>query len=583
MPRTSGPRFRRTPWRPLLAAVAAVMFSGTSAAQAGASANVAPSTEPTPLLLAVQRDMHLTSQQAVKRLADESTAGRAARALSGSLGQRVTSMWFDASTGKLNAAVTTADDERSVRAAGAEPRLVPYTGAQLQDVMRTVAQQAHSVPAVAGWGIDARTSRVEVLIDGPRRTAATESFVHRVSELGDLVRIRTTDDAPVQQQGAVVGGEKWIPGSESPCSIGFSVTAAGGAKGFLTAGHCTNDVDQPAYGKDGSRLGTSNVGGTHSINAREGDFGLVSVDQPGWTVDARVSGYGSGDVTVTGSTEGIVGQSVCRSGQTSGWHCGEITKVNQSVDYGNVVVDGLSWTDTCSSGGDSGGSYVTAADSKAVGVHSGGGSVVCGQSGTTNTIFQPVNEALQKWGLTLATGAAQPGDLTVSAVGTQNSAVGQEVTLANSAHGGTAPYRWSATGLPAGLTIDRSSGAVAGTTTSAGTSSVTVTATDAAGATGSTTFSWTVGDSGGGTLSLTNPGSQTVYTGRAVTLALKATGGTGARTFGAAGLPQGLDINRTSGVVSGTPTGWGLSNSRVTVTDSAGKTISTTFTWNVFS
>ncbi|GAA1374404.1 putative Ig domain-containing protein [Streptomyces beijiangensis] len=579
---TSRPRWVRL--RPLLAGAAATIALGSLAvAPAGASQNDGPQPVPTPLLAAMQKDMHLTAAQAQSRLAHENSARRIATALDGSLGRKVTSMWFDAGTGRLHVAVTTAADALTAEQAGAEAFRVPYTRSGLDAVARTVGVQARGVPGVVGWGIGARTSRVEVIVDRNRSTAATDAFVRRISELGDRVLVTRTSDAPVQQQGNVVGGEKWTPGSESPCSVGFSVNAAGGAKGFLTAGHCTNDVDQPAYGKDGSRLGTSNAGGTHSINAREGDFGLVSVDQPGWNVAPTVSGYGSGDVTVTGSADGLVGQTVCRSGQTSGWHCGEITKVNQTVDYGSVVIDGLSWTNTCSAGGDSGGSYVTATGGKAVGVHSGGGSVVCGQSGETNTIFQPVNEALQKWSLTLATSAPQPGDVTVAAVGAQSSTVGQKVTLGNTAQGGTAPYTWSATGLPAGLSIDSGTGTVSGATSTAGAGQVTVTATDAAGKSGSTTFTWTVGDSGGGTLSMTNPGGQTVYTGRPFTLALKATGGTGARTFNATGLPAGLSVNRTTGVIAGTPTTWGLANSRVTVTDGAGKSASVSITWSVFS
>jgi len=55
---------------------------------------------------------------------------------------------------------------------------------------------------------------------------------------------------------------------------------------------------------------------------------------------------------------------------------------------------------------------------------------------------------------------------------------------------------YSATGLPAGLSIS-SSGAITGTPTTAGTSSVTVTASSGT-ASGSTTFTWVVNPAGGG-------------------------------------------------------------------------------------
>ncbi|MER5638373.1 Ig domain-containing protein [Kitasatospora sp. NPDC002227] len=73
---------------------------------------------------------------------------------------------------------------------------------------------------------------------------------------------------------------------------------------------------------------------------------------------------------------------------------------------------------------------------------------------------------------------------------TVNTAASLQVNASDSASGQTLTY--SATGLPAGLSIS-STGLVSGTATTAGTSSVTVTATDGTGATGSTTFTWTVG------------------------------------------------------------------------------------------
>jgi large repetitive protein len=61
-------------------------------------------------------------------------------------------------------------------------------------------------------------------------------------------------------------------------------------------------------------------------------------------------------------------------------------------------------------------------------------------------------------------------------------------TSAMTAIGGTGPYVWSASGLPAGLTINSASGVISGTPTAAGTSTVTVTVTDSVFATATRTY-----------------------------------------------------------------------------------------------
>jgi subtilisin family serine protease len=100
-------------------------------------------------------------------------------------------------------------------------------------------------------------------------------------------------------------------------------------------------------------------------------------------------------------------------------------------------------------------------------------------------------------------GGGQPGDPSVTNPGTQNSTVGTPASLQLAASGGTAPYTWSVSGLPAGLSAN-ASGAISGTPTTAGTYSVTATVTDAANKTGSATFSWVVSAVGGSCDARTN-------------------------------------------------------------------------------
>ncbi|MDV3221822.1 S8 family peptidase [Intrasporangium sp.] len=94
-------------------------------------------------------------------------------------------------------------------------------------------------------------------------------------------------------------------------------------------------------------------------------------------------------------------------------------------------------------------------------------------------------------------GGTQPGELRVTNPGSQTSTVGTAVNVSTGATGGSTPYTFSATGLPAGLSISSSTGTITGTPSTAGTSSVTVTVRDSSGATASASFSWTVNGGGG--------------------------------------------------------------------------------------
>ncbi|MFB7779093.1 M4 family metallopeptidase [Streptomyces bauhiniae] len=83
-------------------------------------------------------------------------------------------------------------------------------------------------------------------------------------------------------------------------------------------------------------------------------------------------------------------------------------------------------------------------------------------------------------------------------------------------------------------------------------------------------------------VTVTNPGNQSATVGKAVSLQIQASStNSGALSYSATGLPAGLSINASTGLISGTPTGAGSSSTTVTVTDSAGKTGTAAFTWTV--
>ena len=98
------------------------------------------------------------------------------------------------------------------------------------------------------------------------------------------------------------------------------------------------------------------------------------------------------------------------------------------------------------------------------------------------------------------------------------------------------------------------------------------------------TYDITAGSaSAGDTVTVTNPGNQTGATGTAASVQIHASDSAAGQTlsYSAAGLPAGLSINSSTGLISGTPTAGGTSTVTVTVRDATGASGSTTFTWAV--
>ncbi len=132
--------------------------------------------------------------------------------------------------------------------------------------------------------------------------------------------------------------------------------------------------------------------------------------------------------------------------------------------------------------------------------------------------------------------------------------------------GGAAPYTWSAAGLPPGLSINRTSGAISGTPTTPGTYTATITPTDSAGIEAPTPLTITI-NTPPSVRNETLPGGEV---GLPYNALARGIGGGTPYTWAASGLPPGLSINRTSGAISGIPTATGSYTPTITLTDSYG-------------
>jgi prepilin-type N-terminal cleavage/methylation domain-containing protein len=168
----------------------------------------------------------------------------------------------------------------------------------------------------------------------------------------------------------------------------------------------------------------------------------------------------------------------------------------------------------------------------------------------------------------------------LAAPANRSTPAGSAVSLAVARTGGTDPVAWTATGLPAGVTINATTGAIAGTpTTVRAATAVTVTVTDRFARSATATFQWAVV----GALTVNQPTAQSTKVNSAVgTVHINPTGGTQPYTYSITGTPPGVAIDAT-GKIQGKPTVVGTyPNVIVTVTDAAGFQKSTArFTWTV--
>ncbi|MFT7839562.1 alpha-lytic protease prodomain-containing protein [Saccharothrix sp. BKS2] len=371
--------------RPVAAIAAAVLGAAGLAAAltTTASAGPPPRTDPDGgLVAAMARDFRITPDQARDRLDREAAAAVTERTLKARLGPAFAGAWLEADARELVVGVTTASQVQSVRDAGATPRLVPRTLAQLDALKARLDGNARNAPgSVPGWYVDTPTNAVVVLA---RDVAAGRAFAEAGGLTGDAVRVERSAEEP-RPLIDVIGGNAYYFGG-SRCSVGFPVEG-----GFVTAGHC-------------GRAGTATTQPTGSVVASSfpgNDYAWVRT-AAGNTGRPLVNRY-PGTVPVRGSTEAAVGASVCRSGSTTGWRCGTIQQKNASVTYPEGTITGLTRTNACAEPGDSGGSWLTGDQAQGV---TSGGSGNCTSGGTI--YFQPVNEILQVYGLRLVVEGGSP-------------------------------------------------------------------------------------------------------------------------------------------------------------------------------
>jgi hypothetical protein len=162
----------------------------------------------------------------------------------------------------------------------------------------------------------------------------------------------------------------------------------------------------------------------------------------------------------------------------------------------------------------------------------------------------------------------------VARVSTRAAEVGVRYVGTLSATGGQGPYTWSASGLPAGLSLG-SGGTIAGTPTTVGSYPAQVTVTDANGNTKATAVTFRVAPK----LVISTNRVLSARVGTAYSFRLGTKGGAGSVrwTIVRGKLPAGLKLNARTGTIAGTARAAGTARVTVRARDAAGGISSKTF------
>ncbi|MCW1248601.1 S1 family peptidase [Acaricomes phytoseiuli] len=379
------------------------------AALGASSATAAPQNDPVQAAVDYLVSEGISPAEAQHRIDTQAARGELAQKLESTLSTHIGGAYTDPASGELTVAAS--DDLGAAQAAAQGLKSVRVTNSlsSLQ-AASSALDTAFDAGTGARWAVDTVANKVELTLkNGTELNAAQQAAVNANASTVKITYTSTT--ASPAAGAAAYGGQRYLfDNDQYTCSIGFFAKSNNNPSDIkgVQAGHCTTDVGG-RISKNGSDFGT-NEDSTFGSGSST-DYGLLDINTNNFSGKGAVDKYDGTYLSVKGSTNVAVGDTICKSGQKTGFKCSRVTSTNASVTYNanNVTLRNMIRTNGCTIPGDSGGSNLSG--NYAAGVTSGGNFTKSGNqyycasnSGQADeTYVQKIGPALQAYNVSLLT------------------------------------------------------------------------------------------------------------------------------------------------------------------------------------
>lgn len=380
--------------RSIISPIAIAILALASSSLRAQSAPTTPEEQALLLAPIVERDVGLNAERYRDYLAKEAVAMRAQGQVKQATGEAIFGGFYmhrrADDTYENRALLTDSALADEVRELGAdEVLIVKYSFARLlaaqKEIVRTV-DLLQVTDSVHGVGINVRDNKITLEV-APDQPEVGQNVVAASGLPPDMVEYKTRNAKPyptVNIWGGDAFDDNWP--SAGGCTVGFSADLTN-ATGYITAGHCYQLWSPPNPAPVATTYGGTSYGQywvTHFGNY--GDHAWVLVTNSSYTPQSFVRWASSTQINVFGNRTALVGATVCKYGRTTAYQCGVVQSVNNSWYLGTPAawIYGMTRTDACSEGGDSGGPNITSGGEAQGVTNSSGSAGPCTSTNETN-------------------------------------------------------------------------------------------------------------------------------------------------------------------------------------------------------